>query len=219
MASLLGAALVAVGCSSRLDDGAYVQESNLAEEPEVDDLAELESILGDDKVADAFRVNPSGISSKLADMEQFLRVGRACNRRDSKEIFIVEEKNTRLGGVQDETPDLLPRAVISGCSQNPSSTASVRESFDLFLAVVSDRTYPLADPFSTDPVEVMALDRTTGLYNFYILHAPEKPDSTHREPLRSAGRRRGGEARKGGRPARHPRGQQEPRVLQLPRPR
>ena len=174
-AGLLVAAAVAVGCSSRLDDGADNNESNLAREGEVDDLAELESILGDDKVAAAFRTNPSGISSRLPPMEQFLRVGRACNRRDSREIFIVEEKNTRLGGVQEETPDLLPRAVISGCSQNPSSTAGVRESFELFVAVVSDKTYPLDDPFSLEPVEVMALDQTTGLYNFYILHPAETP--------------------------------------------
>jgi hypothetical protein len=173
--SLLAAAacaLGAAGCSSR-PEGPTAEESTLAAS-DSDDAAELDKVLGDDRVARAFRASPTAIPSQLSNFENLLKVGRACNRSDSKEIFIIEEKNTRLGGVQADSDVLLPRAVFTGCNQNVGVASAIRQSFELFVAVVSDKTHPTNNPFSFEPVEAMALDQTTGLYNFYILHKPEQ---------------------------------------------
>jgi hypothetical protein len=172
---LLGSALAAVavvtGCSSMADDDQASSASRLGAEPTPEEIAELDKVLGNDRVGKAFHANVASISSQLADNEKLLGIGRACNRPTSHEIFIVEEKSTRFGGKQQDTLDLLPRAVIGGCNQNP--TVSPRQSFELFAAAISDKSYPLNDPFSTEPVELMALDGTTGLYNFYIIERPE----------------------------------------------
>lgn len=133
-----------------------------------DELAELQSLLGDDRVGETIAASADAIPDELSRFEELFKVGRACNRTDSKEIFAVAEKSTRLSGGQEETDALLPRLVISGCNQNPTAPGSTRQSFELFVAVVSDKALPVTDPFSTTPVEAMALDAQTGLYNFYV---------------------------------------------------
>jgi hypothetical protein len=168
-------AVAAAGCSS-----AIVSESDALESDD-EEITELRKVLGDDRVARAFLGQPARISSKLGETEQLLGVGRACARPGSKEIFIVEEKSTRFGGKQQDTRDLLPRAVIGGCNVNPTAVGSIRQSFELFVAAISDKSFPLDDPFSVEPVELMALDATTGLYNFYIIERPE-PAHPHDRP-------------------------------------
>jgi hypothetical protein len=165
----------ASACSSAI--GSQESEAN----GDGDEVAELRKVLGDDRVARAFLATPEAISSKLEETERLLGVGRACTRPSSKEIFVVEEKSTRFGGKQQDTRDLLPRAVIGGCNLNPTAVGSVRQSFELFVAAISDKSFPLDDPFSVEPVELMALDSTTGLYNFYIIERPE-PAHPHDRP-------------------------------------
>jgi hypothetical protein len=171
VAGALGAFLLAAGCSSAPDDAAAAS-ANLDTQDPATELAELDKVLGNDRVGRAFHANVASISSKLPDVENLFGIGRACNNPASKEIFIVEEKSTRFGGRQQDTLDLLPRAVIGGCNQNPLVSSHLG-SFELMVAAVSDKSYPLDDPFSIEPVEAMALDETTGLFNFYIIERPE----------------------------------------------
>lgn len=176
----LGALALAVGCSSTGDDATANSGANLAEQDPVTELAELDKVLGHDRVGRVLHANLNSISSKLPDNENLFGVGRACNNAASKEIFIVEEKSTRFGGRQQDTLNLLPRAVIGGCNQSPL-TSSHLGSFELMIAAVSDKDYPLDDPFSIEPVELMALDDDTGLFNFYIIERPE-PLHPHDRP-------------------------------------
>ncbi len=141
-------------------------DSVLGSEP-IDDAAELASIVGDERVGRALVTQALAVPSTLGAFEALLEIGRACPRTDSREIFVIEEPSTRLGGHQRETEGLLPRAVVGGCNETLSS--SLRQSFEVFMAVVSDTAQRVTDPLSLSPVELMALDETTGLYNFYII--------------------------------------------------
>lgn len=168
----VGAFALAAGCKTAPDDTTLTANQSV-EGPEdpATEIAELDKVLGNDRVARAFRANIGNVSSKLPDVEKALGVGRQCANPATKEIFIIEEKSTRFGGRQQDTLNLLPRAVITGCDVRASSDHL--GAFELMVAAVSDKDYPLDDPFSIEPVEVMALDETTGLFNFYIIERPE----------------------------------------------
>jgi hypothetical protein len=162
--------LFAAGCAASSD--AITSDRELV----VDDAAELDRVLGDDRVGRVVRANPSAIPDRLSTFESAFGVGRACNRSDSKEIFAVEETSTRITGSQVETPNLLPRLVIGGCNQNPSRPGSIRQTFEMLVAMVSDTERDPNDPIPAQPVEIMALDETTGLYNFYVLEPTAVPN-------------------------------------------
>jgi hypothetical protein len=157
--------LLAAGCAAASSDG-VTSDRDLVD---LDEAAELDRVLGNDRVGRVLRANPSTIPDRLATFEATFGVGRACNRTDSKEIFTVEETSTRITGAQVETPNLLPRLVIGGCNQTPSRPGSVRQTFEMLVAMVSDTERDPNDPIPTQPVEIMALDDTTGLFNFYVL--------------------------------------------------
>jgi len=142
----------------------------------VDEIAELDKVLGNDRVARVLRARPSTIPDRLSTFETAFGVGRACNRTDSKEIFAVEERSTRITGDQIETAGTFPRLVIGGCNQNPSRPGSVRQTFEMLVAMVSDTERDPSDPIPSQPVEIMALDETTGLFNFYVLEPSAAPD-------------------------------------------
>jgi hypothetical protein len=161
---------IAAGCSSA---NAVTSDRELTA---FDEAAELDRVLGDDRVGHVLRASPSTIPDRLSTFESAFGVGRACNRNDSKEIFAVEETSTRITGSQVETPNLLPRLVIGGCNQNPSRPGSVRQTFEMLVAMVSDTERDPNDPIPTQPVEIMALDDTTGLFNFYVLEPSAVPN-------------------------------------------
>lgn len=163
-ATLLAGTAILSGCAIGEESRATNEHAMTADE----DLAELRTLLGDDRVGRTISANANAIPDELSRFEHVFKVGRECNRTDSKEVFAVAEKSSRLSGGQEETEALLPRLVISGCNQHPSVPTAMRESFELFVAVVSDKGYPTNDPLSTSPVEAMALDDKTGLYNFYV---------------------------------------------------
>jgi hypothetical protein len=173
----LMAALVVAGCSANVDDGHDAASSSVVA-PELDELAELDLVIGNDRVGRALHAHPSTIPFKLDAVESLFEIGRACPRTDTKEIWVAEEKSSRLTGSQVLTNDLSPRLVVGGCNRHPSDPSAVRESFELFLAVVSDPARALEDPLSTTTVEAMALDDTTGLFNFYVLEPPAKAGAT-----------------------------------------
>ena len=177
MRFLVGAVCLALiaGCTSAIGEEAEESADGVIAAPEVDEVAELAKVLGDDRVGRALRDRPTTVPANLLDFELLLGIGRGCVRTDSREVYVVEEPSTRIGGVQRETEGLLPRAVIGGCNAAPTAGDPLRHAFELFAAVVSDTTQPANDPLSTSPVELMALDETTGLYNFYIFHKSEKP--------------------------------------------
>lgn len=181
----LVAALVAA-CTHAPKEDAETSAQNYDERTisGVDDLEELNTILGDDRVATVLRANHTAIPNDLAGFENLFKVGRACERTDSKEIFVIEEKSTRITGAQEEANDLLPRLVIGGCNKTPQVPGSMINTFELFLAIVSDKARPLDDPLSLEPnVEAMALDTKTGLYNFYVVEkslVPNKPGTVTR---------------------------------------
>src|SRR6185369_17423362 len=134
----------------------------------------------------------AAVPQDYPSFEKLFKMGRACVRPDGKkEIFIVEEAQTRP--VEGATPakstaadKLMPRAVITGCNTGDSSDAkTLRNSYSLMTALISDEGEPNAaqgDTMSMTPLEVMALDDKTGLYNFYVFEpvGAGKPGSVTR---------------------------------------
>jgi hypothetical protein len=161
--ALVGSGLAALGCG--------------AEDPTVgdeDDIAETRTIFGDDRVGAALKSNARGVPGSFPEFEKLLKVGRSCVRTDSKEIFVVEEDSSRATGATKEVMELLPRTVVTGCNTDKANPESVRNSFNLMVALVSSPDAPNAaknDPMVLTPVEVMALDEKTGLYNFYVFES------------------------------------------------
>lgn len=163
-------------------------------EPEIDETGaastDASAFYGDDRVGDVLRARPESIPADFPAFERLFQVGRACPRTDSKEIFVVEEEQTRLAGSRElhevtKTP-LMPRAVVTGCNAGDRSDPnSVESQLSLMAALISDPDAPGAasgDTLLSWPVEVMALDRKTGLYNFYLFEPKERP-SDARAPL------------------------------------
>jgi len=181
LAAILAACTRPVGESAESAEQNYDRERTIQQ---VDDLEELKTILGDDRVGTVLSANHTKIPNELAGFENLFEVGRACPRTDSKEIFVVEEKSTRITGEQEETTDLLPRLVIGGCNKTPQLPGSMINTFELFVAIVSDKNAPLDNPLALEPnVEAMALDKKTGLYNFYVVEkslVPNKPGTVTR---------------------------------------
>ncbi len=161
-------------CSSDPDDGWSE-----------DDVKADKAFYGNDRVGAALKGHPERIPATLGDFETLFRVGRECQRKDSKEIFVIEESQTRLSlNVPEENmhdlkaTKLMPRAVIAGCNTGDlSDPNSVKNSYSLFAALISDPDMHDAakgDTMRLWPLEVMALDESTGLYNFYIFE-PAQP--------------------------------------------
>src|SRR5262245_49001459 len=59
-------------------------------------VTESDGLFGDDRVADALKDKLENIPKDYAAAEKLFGVGRACARKDSKEIFVVEEAQTRM---------------------------------------------------------------------------------------------------------------------------
>jgi hypothetical protein len=157
---LATAALAA--CAANADDSAA----------STDAFTETDGIFGDDRVADALRGHLDRIPTTYAEAEALFGVGRKCARTDMNEIFVVEEAQTRNHGTVERSDHLMPRAVISGCNTPEHAMAEANDpssgSFSLFVALFSDENVTNGDPMVVDHVETIALDRKTGLYNFYV---------------------------------------------------
>ncbi len=141
-----------------------------------EDIAEADGLFGDDRVADVLRKDLKKAPSSYQQAEVLFGMGRSCARTDSKEIFVVEEAQTRGNAGTSKTGTILPRAVITGCN-TPDRVAPPEVydpqwgSYSLMMALFSDPSSEAAkkgDTLVFDRVEVMALDRRTGLYNFYV---------------------------------------------------
>jgi hypothetical protein len=184
-ATLLGASLLA--CATEAGDVGEREGS----------AAASTSFYGNDRVGAVLAGHPEKIPASYEAYEELFKVGRSCARTDSKEIFVVEESQTRLAGVRElhevtATP-LMPRAVITGCNDGDlSNPADGRKSYTMMAALISDPSQPHADEgdtIRTWPLEVMALDETTGLYNFYVFEPVNPPaDGTSRIPKDAPGR-------------------------------
>jgi hypothetical protein len=149
------------------------------------------SLFGDDRVGRRLKDDLASVPGDYPSFEKLFGMGRACARPDGKkEIFIVEEAQTRPveGGdtTGAATGKLMPRAVITGCNTGDSSDpATLKNSFSLMTALVSDPGAPGAasgDTMSMTPLEVMAFDERTGLFNFYVFEpsGPGKPGTVTR---------------------------------------
>jgi hypothetical protein len=130
-------------------------------------------MFGNDRVGRMLKDHPEKAPRSFEEFEALFKVGRQCPRTDSKEIFVVEEATSREGGEQQQMKQPLPRAVVTGCNTDPSNPEAVKTSYSLLAALISttDKTFaPNADKGDTivmTPLEVMAFDETTGVYNFY----------------------------------------------------
>jgi hypothetical protein len=130
-------------------------------------------MFGNDRVGQALAKDPSKAPRSFEEYEALFKVGRKCARADSKEIFIVEESTSRSTGEQQTTQRPLPRAVITGCNLDPQNPEAAKTSFSLMAALVSTTDPQFApnaakgDTVVMTPLEVMALDDKSGLYNFY----------------------------------------------------
>jgi hypothetical protein len=125
-------------------------------------------LFGDDRVADALRRDPARAPRTIAEHEALFGVGRQCKRADSHEVFVIEERATRFAEVMIPMPMTVPRAIITGCNPNPESLDGVAVSFGFMTVVPTDPKRPANDPLASTPIEVMALDRSIGLYSFYV---------------------------------------------------
>jgi len=126
--------------------------------------SEVEALFGDDRVGDVLGALPlDAWPADLAEVETAFGVGRACMEL-SREIFIVEEAQSRPRGQRTALLRAVPRVVVSGCSPSPLERSS------LFVVVGSGPARADdEDPLALSPVELMARDRTTGEYSFYEL--------------------------------------------------
>lgn len=141
---------------------------------------ETMNVMGDDRVTAVLKGKPQLVPGTFQEFEKLFKIGRQCARTDSKEIFVVEEESSRATGEQKLGTALMPRAVVTGCNTDPSNPDAVVKSFELMVALISDPSAPNAakgDPMLFSPLEVMALDRRTGTYNFYVFfsNGPGKP--------------------------------------------
>ena len=186
--ALATAAVTALACGAPADDGTRSGEDAVTSEGD---------FYGNDRVAAILKGHPELIPATFDAYEKTFGVGRSCARKDSKEMFVVEESQTRLAGVKElheiTKTKLMPRAVISGCNTGDlSDPASAKNSYSLFAALISDPdTHDTAkgDTMRMWPVEVIALDNTTGLYNFYVFEpavSPSDPEAVL--PPNSVGR-------------------------------
>jgi hypothetical protein len=141
---------------------------------------------GNDRVGTALKGHPERIPATFEDFEALFSVGRKCAREGNKEIFVVEERQTRLAldvpeeNMHDLRPTkLMPRFVVTGCNTgNASDPKTLQSSYSLFAALISDPKMHGSDQGDTVrlwPVEVMALDSSTGLYNFYVFEPATRP--------------------------------------------
>lgn len=154
---------IAAACGSAPDDDAATADDQ--------EVKERMALFGDDRVGDALKNNLTKVPATFQDYEALFSVGRKCAREDSKEIFVVEESNSRAGGTVVTTTNLLPRAVVTGCNTDRANPDSIKKSFELMTALISSPDAPGAkkgDAMVFTPLEVMALDRRTGTYNFYV---------------------------------------------------
>jgi hypothetical protein len=172
---------IAGGCTSNEDDAA--QDANAITTSNGGISGDETAVFGNDRIGRMLSTHIENIPSDYVGLEKLFQVGRACGRADGKkEIFIVEEPTRGAGPGSVK----LPRAVISGCNKgNTADPASVRESYSLFLSLISDPGTPGADQgdtMSVTPQEVMAYDDTTGLFNFYRFTetGTDKPGSVTR---------------------------------------
>lgn len=166
--AILALAALAACSSSPADDG---EDGDAVLE---DDVTAAAPMFGDDRVRAALASSTRKIPSDLAGVEALFGVGRKCARADSKEIYVVEESQARLpsGEVTPAGAHLLPRAVVTGCNTGDlGDPATARRSFSLMVALVSDPAQAertRGDGIVKRPVEVMALDERSGLFDFYV---------------------------------------------------
>lgn len=156
---ILAASLQVVACG----------DENRTPSPPADPVAAA-GLFGDDRVGDLLGQHLDRAPASLAQFEELFGVGRRCRREESHEVFIIEEASSRRGGVQKPSP-VQPRAVFTGCSTDAADPKRDQVTASLFVAVISSPDAPHAatgDSMITDDVEVMATDRTSGLYNFYV---------------------------------------------------
>src|SRR6185436_15308240 len=99
-----------LACSAGAED--VTSSESAVHAPPLDEAAELASILGDDRVADYLRAHSDAIPNHFDKVEAAYGIGRKCDRKDSKEIWVAEEKDTRITGAQVEMPNLMPRLAI-----------------------------------------------------------------------------------------------------------
>jgi len=173
--------VVSIAAFAAACGGAPDEDAQSGDEQEV---KERNSLFGEDRVGDALRTHLDLVPGTFQQYEQLFKVGRACAREDSKEIFVVEESQSRATGEQKPS-GLLPRAVVTGCNTDRANPDSVKNSFNLMAALVSSPDVPGAskgDPMVFSPLEVMALDRRTGTYNFYVFESngPNRPGTITR---------------------------------------
>lgn len=157
-------AVAASACSSS-DEGASG----------TDDVVSAAGFFGNDRVGNRLKDLPDSDPCKFPknyqEVEKCFSIGRVCQRRDSKEVFVVEEKQTRdVHGEAATATATVPRAVVTGCNTGDRTDPSTMEqSFSLMVGLFSPPgNSNHGDSLLFEPVEVMALDETTGLYNFYV---------------------------------------------------
>jgi hypothetical protein len=155
-AVLLVAAAFGAGCSS----------SSPAQSGGEQDVNLGVPLYGNDRIGAALKTHPELVPRNYGDFETVFKVGRQCARTDAKEIFVVQEAQTRTSGASTGTSRRLPRAVITGCNTVADPADPVKASFSLMAALVSDDTAS-TDNMNLTHVESVALDDTTGEYNFY----------------------------------------------------
>jgi hypothetical protein len=151
-----------------------------------EDVKSDKEFYGNDRVGAALKGHPELIPANFPQFEALFKVGRECQRKDSKEIFVVEESQTRLqlNVPEDHMHDvkktkLMPRAVVAGCNTGDvSDPNTVKQSYSLFAALISDPDWKdsaTGDTMRSWPLEVIALDEKTGLYNFYVFEPVVTP--------------------------------------------
>jgi hypothetical protein len=130
-------------------------------------------LFGDDRVAEVLRRDPSAAPRTYAEHEILFGIGRSCRGVRSREIFVIEERATRIAERVVPTDRPVPRVVVTGCSgaessEGAGSAEANRISAEIFTVVPTDPARPREDPLLPAPIEVIARDLRTGSYSFYV---------------------------------------------------
>ncbi|MEM9073419.1 MAG: hypothetical protein AAGE52_33245 [Myxococcota bacterium] len=117
-------------------------------------------LLGDDRLGDALRGRFDEFRPEPLEIARAVGAPPDCDRPN---VHLAIEAQTRLAGMARLTASPVPRAILTGCAEGSAH--------EVFVVLTSpdepeDVRNPLAENQTT---EVMALDRGTGLYNFYAI--------------------------------------------------
>lgn len=148
----------AIGCGAETSGGQLTAQC-FDERVDGAGCVDAAALLGDDVLGDWLRRDWDGFQPDPLEIASGLGAGIDC---PSDNTYFAEERQTRFEGQSVLSETVLPRAVLSSCNEVSPSV------FVVLTSPQDAQTEP--DPVALNATtEIMARDRTTGLFNFYAV--------------------------------------------------